>query len=151
MVFLFAATSACAQSLSFEAERAFAELLFGRYFEDPCANITSGAQSCRPTFGERLMQFRDQKAAQTYRFEETRCIIRADTLVTATGERYAATFNLQNVLYVNLNKAQQEETSRKSSSIFKGRKCSNPAVARAMCWCSFTNTSPPTAATSVTM
>ena len=83
---LCSATSAFGQSITFEAERAFAELLFGRYFEDPCANTSQGRQSCPPVFGERLMQFQDRKAAQTYRFEVNRCIVHADTLVTATGE-----------------------------------------------------------------
>jgi hypothetical protein len=119
---LCAAAPACAQSTAFEAERAFAELLFGRYFEDPCANTSQGTQSCRPAFAGRLMQFRDHKASQTYRFEENRCIIHADTLVTATGERYAATFNLQNVLYVNLNKAQQEGNLKEVELYLQGEK-----------------------------
>jgi len=116
------AAPAFGQSTALEAERAFAELLFGRYFEDPCANTSQGAQSCPPSFGDRLMQFQDHKASQTYRFEENRCIVHADTLVTATGERYAATFNLQNVLYVNLNKAQQEENLKEVELYLQGEK-----------------------------
>jgi hypothetical protein len=117
-----AATPHHAQAGPFEAERAFAELLFGRYFEDPCANTSKGSQSCRPIFGERLMQFRDSKASQTYRFEVNRCIVHADTTVLATGERYAATFNLQNVLYVNLSKAQQEENLKEVELYLQGEK-----------------------------
>jgi hypothetical protein len=116
------AVPAFGQSKAFQAERAFAELLFGRYFADPCANTSRGMQSCRPSFGDRLMQFQDHKASQTYRFEENRCIVHADTLVTATGERYAATFNLQNVLYVNLNKAQQEENLKEVELYLQGEK-----------------------------
>jgi len=118
---LLAAMPAHAEQ-GFEAERAFAELLFGRYFEDPCANTSQGRQSCPPVFGERLMQFQDRKAAQTYRFEVNRCIVHADTLVRATGERYNATFNLQNVLYVNLNKAQQEENLKEVELYLQGEK-----------------------------
>lgn len=119
---LCSSAPALGQSTPFEAERAFAELLFGRYFEDPCANTSGGTQSCRPSFGERLMQFQDHKASQTYRFEENRCIVHADTLVKSTGERYAATFNLQNVLYVNLNKAQQEENLKEVELYLQGEK-----------------------------
>lgn len=119
---LLAAMPAHAQSTSFGAERAFAELLFGRYFEDPCANTSQGTQSCAPAFAEQRMTFADHKASQTYRFEENRCIVHADTLVTATGERYAATFNLQNVLYVNLNKAQQEDNLKEVELYLQGEK-----------------------------
>lgn len=118
---LVVVTPACAEAAAFEAERAFAELLFGRYFEDPCANTSGGAQSCPPVFGERLMRFEDRKASQTYRFEENRCIVHADTQVSATRERYAATFNLHNVLYVNLNKAQQEENLKEVELYLQGQ------------------------------
>lgn len=120
--FLLAATPACAHAESIEAERAFAELLFGRYFEDPCANTSQGTQSCRPEFAERRMSFADHKAQQTYRFEENRCVVHAETLVTATGERYQAVFNLQNVLYVNLNKAQQEGNLKEVEFYLQGKK-----------------------------
>lgn len=103
-----AASAQSVPSAEHGAERAFAELLFGRYYADPCANISRGSQSCAPVFSDKRMEFADEKARQTYRFEENRCVIHADTVISATGERYAATFNLQNVLYVNLNKAQQE-------------------------------------------
>ncbi|MGV3552882.1 hypothetical protein [Rhizobium sp.] len=119
--FLLATWPALAETTPFEAERAFAELLFGRYFEDPCANISRGSQSCRPVFGERSMAFADQKASQNYRFEENRCIVHADTQVNATGERYAAIFNLQNVLYVNLNKSQQEGNLMEVEFYLQGR------------------------------
>lgn len=117
---LLAVTPACAQS--FEAERAFAELLFGRYFEDPCANTSGGVQSCPPVFAERHMRFVDHKAEQTYRFDENRCIVHADTLVAATGEHYQAVFNLQNVLYVNLNKAQQEGNLQEVEFYLQGQR-----------------------------
>ena len=102
-----AAVPGSGTAATFEAERAFAQLLFGRYFEDPCANTSQGAQTCRPVFGDRTMKFVNEKASQAYQFAENRCIVRADTTVTATGKRYRAVFNLQNVLYVNLNKFQQ--------------------------------------------
>lgn len=113
--------AAQAADTSFAAERAFAQLLLGLYSTDPCANISRGARSCPPDFAERLMRFSDEKAQQSYRFEENRCIVHADTLITATGERYAATFNLQNVLYVNLNKAQQEGNLKEVELYLQGR------------------------------
>lgn len=118
--FLLAAGPACAAPDTFDAERAFAELLFGRHFSDPCANTSRGAQSCPPAFAERRMTFSDDKAAQTYRFEKNRCIVHADTVVKATGERYRATFNLQNVLYVNLNKARQEANLKEVELYLQG-------------------------------
>ena len=105
----------------FEAERAFAELLLGRHFVDPCANTSAGATSCPPSFAERQMRFADHKASQVYRFEENRCVVHADTK-TASGERYSATFNLQNVLYVNLNKAQQEGSLKEIELYLQGEK-----------------------------
>lgn len=120
--FSAAATPALTATVPFEAERAFAELLFGRYFDDPCANTSAGTESCQPVFADRRMSFADHKASQTYRFEENRCIIHADTLVTATGERYSAVFNLQNVLYVNLNKAQQEGNLKEVEFYLQGQK-----------------------------
>ena len=122
IVLLTVAPPLSAQSPSLEAEQAFAELLFGRYFQDPCANISRGVQSCRPVFGDRLVQFRDRKASQTYRFEANRCIVHADTRVTGTGERYIATFNLQNVLYVNLHKVQQEDNLKEVELYLQGEK-----------------------------
>lgn len=119
---LVLATPACAGAVEFEPERAFAELLFGRHFEDPCENTSRGAKSCRPVFAERQMTFQNHRAAQTYRFEENRCIIHADTLVTATGKRYSAVFNLQNVLYVNLNKVQQEGNLKEVELYLQGQK-----------------------------
>lgn len=118
---LLAPDAALAADTAFAAERAFAELLLGRHFADPCANISRGVRSCPPAFAERRMSFVDEKAAQTYRFEENRCIVHADTLITATGERYVATFNLQNVLYVNLNKAQQEGNLKEVELYLQGR------------------------------
>lgn len=118
---LLAPHAARADDTNFAAERAFAELLLGLHSADPCANISRGARSCPPGFAERQMTFVDDKAAQTYRFEENRCIVHADTRITATGERYVATFNLQNVLYVNLNKAQQEGNLKEVELYLQGR------------------------------
>lgn len=105
-----------------QAERAFAELLFGRHFLDPCANTSRGTQTCPPEFAERRITFQDSKALQTYRFEQNRCIVHADTRILATGETYKATFHLQNVLYVNLNKAQQEENLTEVEFYMQGEK-----------------------------
>lgn len=118
-IFLNAAPVLAAEP--FQAERAFAELLLGRYFTDPCANTSAGATSCPPSFAERQMRFSDRKARQVYRFEENRCVVHADT-ETASGERYSATFNLQNVLYVNLNKAQQEGSLKEIELLLQGEK-----------------------------
>lgn len=107
-ILLIAAAATSSTAADHTAERAFAELLFGRYAADPCANISGNTKSCAPVFSDKRMEFADDKARQIYRFEENRCIVHADTVILATGERYAAKFNLQNVLYVNLNKAQQE-------------------------------------------
>jgi hypothetical protein len=119
--FLLAATPAAAADGAFEAERAFAELLLGHYFEDPCANTSQGRESCRPVFAERSMRFADRKASQAYRFGENRCIVHADTVVASSGERYQAVFNLQNVLYVNLSKAQQEGNLTEVEFYLQGR------------------------------
>jgi len=121
LLLLLASTPAAAADDAFEAERAFAELLLGRYYVDPCANTSRGTQSCPPVFAERRMQFADRKASQTYRFEENRCIVRAETRVTESGENYSATFNLQNVLYVNLSKAQQEANLMEVELYLQGR------------------------------
>jgi len=118
---LLATPAAHAAETTFAAERAFAALLLGLHSADPCANISRGAQSCAPAFAERRMTFADEKAAQTYRFEDNRCIVHADTVISATGERYVATFNLQNVLYVNLNKAQQEGNLKEVELYLQGR------------------------------
>ena len=118
---LLAPHAAWADDTNFAAERAFAELLLGLHSADPCANISRGERSCPPAFAERRMNFADEKAAQTYRFEENRCVVHADTLITETGERYVATFNLQNVLYVNLNKAQQEGNLKEVELYLQGR------------------------------
>ena len=111
-----------ASASEFEAERAFAELLFGRYYDDPCANTSQGTRSCRPIFADRRMTFADHKASQTYSFEENRCIIHADTVVTATGKRHSAVFNLQNVLYVNLSKTAQEGNLKEVEFYLQGQK-----------------------------
>lgn len=122
MAFLLSAMPAFAQAASLDAERAFAELLLGRYFEDPCANTSQGAQSCRPEFTERRMTFTDHRASQTYRFEENRCIVHAETLVTKTGKRYSAVFNLQNVAYVNLNKSHQDGSIKEVEYLLQGNR-----------------------------
>ncbi|MBX9457205.1 MAG: hypothetical protein KL863_14910 [Rhizobium sp.] len=119
---LVAGTGTFASTDRTDAERAFAELLFGRYFLDPCANTSQGTQSCPPDFAERRIAFQDSKATQTYRFEQNRCIVHADTRITATGQTYQATFNLQNVLYVNLNKAQQEANLTEVELYLQGEK-----------------------------
>jgi hypothetical protein len=112
---------AASLAADFEAERAFAELLLGRYSADPCSNISGGTRSCPPVFADRGLSFVDDKAEQSYRFEANRCIIHAKTTVTATGERYLATFNLQNVLYVNLGRVAQEGSLKEVELYLQGR------------------------------
>lgn len=104
-----------------EAERDFARLLFGLYFEDPCANTSDGARHCAPVFSDRRMEFADEKAQQVYRFGANPCVVEAETTVSATGRVYRATFNLQNALYVNLNSARQEGSLMEVEIFLQGR------------------------------
>lgn len=87
-----------------EAEHAFAHLLFGEYFRDPCAGMSAGAASCPPRYSGKRMDYRDDKARQTYLFENSPCIIHATTTIAATGKTYEAVFNLQNIQFVNLGR-----------------------------------------------
>jgi hypothetical protein len=102
-------------------EHAFAYLLFGDYFQDPCANTSKGVATCPPQFAERQMHYRDIKADQAYRFENNPCIVHAETTIAATGEIYRAVFNLQNVLYVNLSAARQEGNLMEVEFFLQGR------------------------------
>jgi len=88
----------------FEPEQAFAHLLFGEYFRDPCAGMSAGAVSCAPRFSEKRIDFQDSKARQVYVFDTSPCIIHATSTIAATGKTYEAVFNLQNVQFVNLGR-----------------------------------------------
>jgi len=115
------APAAAGADEKFEAEQAFAHLLFGNYFRDPCANTTSGASTCPPLFSEKRMDYQDDKAKQAYVFENSPCIIHAETSIVATGKIYQAVFNLQNILYVNLNSARQEGSLMEVEFFLQGR------------------------------
>jgi hypothetical protein len=87
-----------------DAEHAFAHLLFGEYFRDPCAGMTANVKSCPPRFSDKRMDYQDEKAKQAYVFNDSPCIIHATTTIAATGKTYEAIFNLQNVAFVNLGR-----------------------------------------------
>ena len=104
-----------------DAVRAFAFLLYGNYFEDPCANTSGGKASCAPQFSVRRLDYRDDKARQVYVFGKSPCLVHAETTISATGVIYRADFNLQNVLYVNLYSAQQEGHLMELQLFLQGR------------------------------
>ena len=87
-----------------EAAQAFAHLLLGEYFRDPCASRSGGTASCPPRFSEKRMDYQDDKARQVYVFENSPCIVHATSTIAATGKTYKAVFNLQNIQFVNLGR-----------------------------------------------
>lgn len=99
---LSASTLSAADKL--EAEQAFAHLLFGEYFRDPCAGMTGNAKSCPPSFSSKRMEYQDDKAMQVYVFDNSPCVIHATTRIASTGNIYEAVFNLQNIQFVNLGR-----------------------------------------------
>jgi hypothetical protein len=115
----FAATASGATE-PFPAERAFAKLVFGRHYEDPCAHSSQGDQTCQPVFSDRGITFSNDRVKQSFSFGPNRCIIRTETEVTKTGRRFKAVLNMQNVRFVNLNKWNQDGSVKEVELYLRG-------------------------------
>jgi hypothetical protein len=104
-----------------KAEEAFASLLYGRYFRDPCAGSSDSTGHCATGFAERHIVYRDAKSKQSYTFTENPCIIEAISQSTASGKSYKATFHLENARRIFPGDIRENGQSKEYAFTFEGK------------------------------
>jgi hypothetical protein len=103
-------------------EEAFASLLYGRYFRDPCAGSSGNAVQCPITIADRQVDFEDARSRQSYRFTENPCIIAATSRSAASGKSYRATFHLENASRIVIGDVRQNGPSKEYAFTLQGRR-----------------------------
>jgi hypothetical protein len=104
-----------------KAEEAFASLLFGRYFRDPCAGSSDSSTHCATGFAERHVVYQDARSRQSYTFTENPCIIEAVSQSAASGKSYKATFHLENAERIFPGDIRENGQSKEYAFTFQGK------------------------------
>jgi hypothetical protein len=103
------------------AEEAFASLLYGRYFRDPCAGSSDNSVHCTPVFSDKRIIYQDAKSKQTYQLTENPCIIEAVSQSAASGKSYRATFHLENAQSISAGDVRENGRSKEYAFTFQGK------------------------------